>query len=282
MIDDLSRTLESLLDDPALGAEFPELFAANVVFERPDDTFTPQAPASLDLFLYDIRENLELRNNEPVVERVGGQVVIHKPPRRIDCSYLVTAWPTGGPPPLTFPEQRLLGQALQVLGRHPTIPAAFLQGSLVGQEPSLPMMAPQIDGLKSPADFWTAMGNELRASFTVTVTISLALSPDVTGPAVSTVENRLDLGASAVAGHEYRIGGRVLEMGTGNPIGGAEVLLVPTGQTATTNPLGQFTFGMLSSGNYTLEVTHSGFADASKAIVVPGASPTGYDVEMSP
>ena len=276
MIDDLSRTLQAILDDPGIEADFPELFDAHVVFERPVDTFTPQAPASLDLFLYDVRENLELRSNEPIVEHVAGVVTTRMPPRRIDCSYLVTAWPAGAPP-LAFAEQRLLGQALRVLGRFPKIPASFLQGVLVDQAPPLPMMAPQVDGLKSQADFWTALGNQLRASFTVTVTISVPVLPDVEGLPVATVHHRYE----GVAGADtFRIGGRVLN--ADDPLGGAGVLLVERNQTVVTNALGQFTFGLLSAGNYTLEVTHPDFGDQSKAVVVPGASPSDFDVEMAP
>ena len=152
----------------------------------------------------------------------------------------------------------------------------------MGQSPPLPMMAPQIDGLKSPADFWTAMGNQLRASFTVTVTICVQILPEVTGPFVSTTQARLGVGGTVPGDHEFRIAGRVLAGGTGDPIGGAQVLLVETNRTVETNALGRFSFGLLSSGNYTLAVTHAAFADQSKAIVVPGASPTDYDVEMVP
>jgi hypothetical protein len=94
MIDDLSHTLEAIFDDPALGVDFPELLAANVVFDRPDSTFTPQAPASLDLFLYDIRENLELRNNQPIVERQGTEAVIRKP----RAASTAPTWSPPGPP----------------------------------------------------------------------------------------------------------------------------------------------------------------------------------------
>ena len=50
MIDDLSRTLEAVLEDDALEDEFQALFDANVAFDRPYETFAPDAPASLDLF----------------------------------------------------------------------------------------------------------------------------------------------------------------------------------------------------------------------------------------
>src|SRR5215207_3840324 len=95
MIRDLSLTLQAILDDPALAASFPELAGAQVVFDRPSDTFNP-SQTTIDLFLYDVRENMELRSNEPRLERLNGQTRIHPPPLRVMCSYLVTAWPVGG------------------------------------------------------------------------------------------------------------------------------------------------------------------------------------------
>ena len=94
MIRDLSETLRAILDDPALAGEFPELAAAQIVFEHPTEQFNPQQ-TTIDLFLYDLRENMELRSNEPVIERNNGTAIIHRAPLRVACSYLITAWPVG-------------------------------------------------------------------------------------------------------------------------------------------------------------------------------------------
>ncbi|HEX8557460.1 MAG TPA: Pvc16 family protein [Pyrinomonadaceae bacterium] len=171
MIRDLSLTLQAMLDDPALAARFPELAEAQVSFDRPSEKFAPPQP-TIDLFLYDIRENVELRSNEPLVERRDGAAVIRRPPMRVACTYLVTAWPVGGAEPV-LQEHRLLGQVLQVLAANPTIPPAYLVGSLAGQEPPLPLVTTQPEGLKNPSEFWTAVGNKLRPSVSVTVTVSL-------------------------------------------------------------------------------------------------------------
>jgi hypothetical protein len=169
MIDDLSKALESLLSEAMKSQAIDN---AQIVFDQPVETFKP-AQTTLNVFLYDIRENLELRSSEPRIEpRAAGRVAIHRPPFRIACSYLITAWAVGGTePPLQ--EHRLLSQALLVLKRYPTIPAKLLPDSLKGQEPPLPMMVAQADGLKAPHEFWTAIGNKLRPSITATVTIGL-------------------------------------------------------------------------------------------------------------
>ena len=74
MIDDLSQTLRTIL---TRGGKDP-LKSAQIVFDRPADPFAPQQ-TTVDLFLYDIREDVELRSNEPVFERINGQVITHRP-----------------------------------------------------------------------------------------------------------------------------------------------------------------------------------------------------------
>ncbi|MDX9708730.1 MAG: Pvc16 family protein [Trichloromonas sp.] len=68
MLDDLDRSLNELLR-----RELPSGVVQQVAirFAPPDDKFPPSAvhlPA-IDLFLYDIRENLELRDREWRLER---------------------------------------------------------------------------------------------------------------------------------------------------------------------------------------------------------------------
>mgnify|MGYP003694059073 CR=1 FL=1 len=177
MIRDLSLTIQALMDDPALATPFPELFGAQIVFDRPAEGFNPTVP-TIDLFLFDIRENVELRSNEPRITRTNGQVSISKPPLRVSCSYLLTAWPVSGGD-LALQEHRLLGQALQVLSRCSHIPAQFVKGQLVGQEPPLPVMTAQSDGLREPYEFWSAIGNRMRPSIIVTATIGLDFLPPI-------------------------------------------------------------------------------------------------------
>ena len=89
MIRDLSETLAALLSAPDLPEELRE---ALVSFEHPIDTFNPDRP-TLNLFLYELKENRELRSNEPIVRRQNGNALIRRPAVRVDCYYLLTAWP---------------------------------------------------------------------------------------------------------------------------------------------------------------------------------------------
>jgi hypothetical protein len=286
MIRDLSLTLQAILDDPALATDFPELAAAQIVFDRPTETFNP-AQTTIDLFLYDIRENMELRSNEPSYERLNGQTRIHRPPMRLVCSYLVTAWPVGGAD-LALQEHRLLSQVAQALARYPKIPAPFLRGNLIGQEPPLPMMTAQTDGPKEPAEFWTAIGNRLRASITVKATIGMEVFPPVDPPpfTVTTAVTRLGERAGPDGGEislpsqltSFWIGGRVT--GAGNaPVTGALVTLVGTGLASRTGADGNYTLGSILAGPYILRV-QSGSTTTDVNVTIPAPAGSNYNVQL--
>ena len=199
MIRDLSETLQAILDDAGLEKSFPELAAAQVAFERPSEQFAP-SQATVNLFLFDIRENTELRVKEPVIERRDGQALMQRPPMRVDCSYLVTAWAAGGAGPKpVLEEHELLGQAMQVFARYPVIPEKFLQGSLKDQGLPLPLSVGGTNSgeMKDPADFWTALGNKLRPSLVVTVTLELETSEPEAAPLVITKRLRTGLRSDA-------------------------------------------------------------------------------------
>lgn len=173
MIDDLDRSLEELLRrelPPALVSQVGLSFAA------PDDEFPPPSVTlpAVDLFLYDLRENQELRSSEWVVERnANGTATRRRAPVRVDCSYLVTAWASSSSTTPAFDEHRLLGEVMRVLLRHPTLPAPVLQGSLQGQEPPLPSSTLQPGHLQSLADFWQALGGKPKTALSYTVTIGM-------------------------------------------------------------------------------------------------------------
>jgi hypothetical protein len=283
MIRDVSQTLGAILDDPGLTTDFPELTAARIVFDRPMETFSPPQ-TSVDLFLYDIREDVEVRSNEPTFERRNGQVFTHRPPLRVACSYLVTAWPVGGSE-LPLQEHRLLGQVLQVLSRfptipHPRIPVALLPARIRTQDPPMPMTIAQADGLKNLSEFWSALGSKLRPSLTVTVTVGLDLFVPEGAPIVITERVRLEQRDLAATREELvRIGGQVTDAGNAS-VPGATVTLVEPGLTAATDAAGRYRLGMVAPGAYTLRV-RSGASVREVSITVPAAAGSDYNVQLT-
>ena len=173
MIDDLDRTVEELLKRelaPALVEQVAISFAA------PDSEFPPSTVTlpAIDLFLYDIRENLELRSNEWIIEHQGnGTVTRRRAPVRVDCSYLITAWSSESSTTRPLDEHHLLSEVMKVLLRHPTLPEVLLQGSLKGQEPPLPSSTLQPGRLQSVGEFWQALGGKPKAALNYTVTIGV-------------------------------------------------------------------------------------------------------------
>jgi hypothetical protein len=274
MIGDLSETLRAILQDPTVP---PELKAADIVFDRPTDPFTP-GKTTVDLFLYDLRENTELRSNEQIVQRVNHQSIIHPAPLRLNCSYLVTAWPVGGAE-LALQEHRLLSQVLRAVGQYPTIPSQFLQGSLVGQDPPLPMITLHPDALKTMSEFWTAVGNKLRASLTVTVTISIPLYADVPEFIVTTRTASVAQ-QNSVPDSLVHVGGRVLDL-TSTGIPGALVDILDAGLRQTSATDGSFSFLGVPAGTHTLRAVAPGFQLKSQPLVVPGR-PEDYEITLAP
>jgi Pvc16 N-terminal domain/Carboxypeptidase regulatory-like domain len=282
MIQDLSLTLQAILDDPSLAAKYPELAAAQIAFDRPDENFKP-AQTTIDLYLFDVRENTELKSNEPIIERKNGQTLTHPGPVRLSCSYLITAWPVGGTD-LALQEQRLLSEVFQVLSAYPKIPDSFLKGQLSGQTPPLPMVTTHPDDLKNPSEFWTAIGNKLRTSLTVTATLTMEVFTPVAAPLTTTsvlrVGERLEdqeVLIPATMQQVFRIGGTVTS--AGNPVAGATVTLGGSGLAARTDADGQYIIGVVKSGAYVLQV-QSGTSSKQVNINIPATAGSNYDVQL--
>ena len=173
MINALDETLKALLQQ-----ELPAQLAdqVQVSFATPDDQFPPQSVTlpAIDLFLYDVRENRELRSNEVYVERRGdGSATKGRSPVRVDFSYLVTAWPSESVPDPAEDEHRLLGEVMRVLLRYATIPEDLLKGELKGQAPPLPVSSLQPGRLQSLGEFWQALGGKPKAALNYQVTLSI-------------------------------------------------------------------------------------------------------------
>src|SRR6266550_6358218 len=128
MFQDLDSTLTAILNDPAMPASLVNLKNADKSFVTPDKNFAP-GQKTVNLFLYEVKENRQLRDPEPIVERVGTTFVQRPPPLRVDCCYLVTTWSSRGGAVGVAEAHELLAQALLWLSRFPTVPSTYLQGS---------------------------------------------------------------------------------------------------------------------------------------------------------
>lgn len=198
MIHELDRAIASVIDN-RLPPMSPK---PAVTFAPPDNQFPPSGVTlpAIDLFLYDVRENRGLRSTEPIRERLqdgdGDRWVIAKPPVRVDCSYLVTAWPRDTSPNPTEDEHRLLGEVMRVLLAHRRLPLP--EASSWKQDLPLRALPVQESRLQSAGEFWQALGGTAKAAFDYTVTISVDLGePPDDAPTVLEKDFRLGFGVSA-------------------------------------------------------------------------------------
>lgn len=171
MFHDLDSTVAELL----LRGLPPDIVQqVTISFATPDGQFpTNVTPPAINLFLYDLQENRDLRSAEPFLERAAdGKVTRALPPLRVDCSYMVTAWATGVQQP-EQDEHRLLGETLRVLLRHKEIPPEALRGSLKKQAYPLRAAVLQPSQNAGRAEFWQALGGKPKAAFNYTVTVGL-------------------------------------------------------------------------------------------------------------
>ena len=162
MIHEVDAALAALIDQEAVGTKGVE-----VVFDAPTMEWAGRRNApTIDVYLYDIREDLRRRERGLINEYDGAHVTArHLPPRFFKLSYLVTAW-TQRPED----EHRLLSSLLSCFIRHESIPGELLTGSLADLGVAVPLtiaLPPPED--RSFADVWSALGGELKPSLDLVI-----------------------------------------------------------------------------------------------------------------
>jgi hypothetical protein len=273
VFDDLDASLAALLAD---GAAPQEVRTADVSFAVPDRDFGP-GQATIDLFLHEVQENRALRDVAPILQPVPtGGWESERPPLRVDCTYLVTAWSPKTGAVRAAEEHRLLGRALLWLGRFPVLPDEYAQGALKTPPQPYPLattVAQTREG-QSMGEFWTALGIAPRPAFSLTVTIALQPYTETESfPALSAIQLRTGLL------DEPELRGRVLDNQLAG-VPGAAVTLVEASRTVTADALGEFAFTAVPFGSYTLAVTRAGHPDISRRIEYENAA-QAHDVILT-
>jgi hypothetical protein len=134
----------------------------------------------VNCFLYDIREDVELRRADWNVQCHANVAARRKPPVRFDVTYQVTVWARA-----PEDEHGLLWRLLATLARFPILPHDLLLGDLVDQPFPIPVRLAQPDGTRTSAtDLWQALDNRVRPSLAYVVTLALDPSLTYTSPIV--------------------------------------------------------------------------------------------------
>lgn len=270
MFDDVDRSLRALLtaDVPIDPAE------VDVAFARPTREWSSRlAGPTVNLFLFDIRERLDFRDDTwRVSHATNGVVTRERLPRRVDLTYLVTAW-TREPED----EHRILGRLLASFYRNLRIAPDHLQGVLREAEAAVLLRVPPPDHLQKAVDFWGVMDNELRAGLTVVVTTPLDVFLPQTGPMVLTRELLVGpLPDPADRRDVFLVAGALVSSGdNAEPVIGARISVRGSARHAQTRSGGRFRLSELTAGDYTLRVEPPSGDAFDHAISVPSAS---YDI----
>jgi len=281
MFDLLDRVLQLMLDDASMKGILPELYNADVSFITPAKAHPP-TQETVNLFLYETRENRELRDPAPVIEIRDGLSFRRRPPLRVDCAYMVTAWSKKSGADKVAAEHKLLAQAFNWLSRFPVIPDHFLTAAgLIGQVFPPPTLVAQMDGAKNFGEFWHALEIPPRPYFNLIVTIAMELDQALEDSIVTTISSSY-LQASDPASAEERIiiGGTVRDKFS-KPLADVWVRLEPGGMTQVTDVSGHFVFsGVARGGAVTLRARATGLGEVSLPNVeIPSLSGT-YDLQF--
>ncbi|WP_040699840.1 DUF4255 domain-containing protein [Nocardia vinacea] len=186
-VDEALRTL--------IGADAVDRNEVDVVFDAPTKDWAARRNSpTVNMFLYDIREDLRRRQRGLINEYDDRGVVVnrHQGPRYFKLSYLITAW-TQRPED----EHRLLSALLSCFLRHDQIPPASLTGTLadIGLPVALNIALPPPED-RSFADVWSALGGELKPSLDLVVTAPadggrrLPAAPPATGGVTVGMQDR--------------------------------------------------------------------------------------------
>lgn len=166
MLDDLDKTLETVLRDRGgIGQDI------EIAFDQPNREWASRlSRPTLNMFAFDLRENQKLRNIEREAAFNGNMAKFSIPPRRMDVSYLVTAWTRK-----IEDEHRLLWRALATLKRFSYLMPADTEGALRYSRVDIPLLVAETSPNMTTnlVDLWSVLDNQLHIGFTVVATIEL-------------------------------------------------------------------------------------------------------------
>lgn len=155
----------------------------DISFAAPDRDWGARVTRpTVDLFLWDVRRNLAEQDAgeelAPGHNGRNGRRERRAPLPRMDCRYLVTAWTSE-----VRDEHSLLGAVLQACLVTAELPEQYLQGAYRDVRPLPALRVGMPDG-KDTADFWSAIGGQLKPGLdlVVTATVPAAIGVPVGPP----------------------------------------------------------------------------------------------------
>jgi hypothetical protein len=240
----VDEMLKVMLEDgvPSLGT--PGMIGpSQVFFDPPETTAGTTVPPRLCIYLVDVRENVHLRSLERQQLTAGGTVKTRRPPYRLDCHYLISAFAGTnlGDPPLLHD---MLYETTETLIRaQPLVPARALAGHgelakwpADQRDVELPLTVNPPEGFPKLAEFWGTMPNRhpWRPVVHAIVTIPIEL---VASAAIGVVHQPITVYTAGAYAHIAgsgpseglsQVGGTVVDK-NGTPVGRARVFVADAG-----------------------------------------------------
>ncbi len=200
MLHDLNKTLEKVL------VQRGNLTAnqIDISFEQPNGQWSARlSRPTLNCWCFDLRENLKLRNMEMTTNRSGNHSKTSLAPRRMDLTYLVTAWAGK-----IEDEHHLLWRGLAALKRVSSLSPNECEGMLRYQTHDVPLLVADASNITTNlVDLWGVLDNQMRLGFTMMATVELDVELSIEAPLV--LEATIQLGtADDPSSRQLNAGGR--------------------------------------------------------------------------
>jgi hypothetical protein len=266
MLAELNGSLRQLLRERGL------IDAGDVDIEF-DPPLKPWAGAlvrpTLNLFLFDIQENTELRETGVTTTRGNGRGVHRLPPRRFDLRYMVCALTS-----VVADEHLLLWRALITLMKYQTLPDELVPEPLRIDGLPITTKVSKPDDAPRALDVWSALDSPPRPSLVYVVTVPVDLGIAIEAPLVLTRTVRYTRSREPDIRPEItnHIGGVVRDR-KGAPVPGARVGVAGEARDgAPTNAAGEFVLSHVPSGAVRLRVEPPGKEPRLIEIEIPSES----------
>ena len=274
MIFDVDEAIKKLLVD--FGNLDP--VEIDISFNKPDKEWASGiSKPTVNIYLYDVRENVELRDPSAwIVKRTSNNVAVKtRPDARIDLSYNITAHAVD-----IEDEHRLLSRVLLTLLKYPVLPSEVVGGELIGQDIYASTAHPNQYG-DSPSDFWGAIDSDLKAYLEYRITPRLNLEDEISTGVVLTRNikiGRIDDQRDDLIPLPFNIGGRLHDRDDRSlGIPNATVTVLEKGLESRTDSDGRFIFSGLFQGNYTFVISIDGHEERRTLVEVPSEA---YDISI--
>jgi hypothetical protein len=238
-----------------------------VAFDAPASDWSAKLTSpTVNLFLYDLRENVAQAEASPRDLRVNGAPVNAPPPMRLEVTYSVTAWAKA-----VEDEHRLLSQVLAILFSYGTLPADLLDGRLSSASMYRAIETEVGRPKGEKADFWTSIGGRYKASIDYAVRLEVQSGAVFTrGPEVRTQTMRFRQSDAPRRTTEelLRFGGLVRS--DGEPAADAWVVMPDLGKWTSSDREGRFRFDGVAAGEHRVVARTASGEEAAAMVTVPG------------